>query len=403
MSTLDELTTPLAVSDVRTSILTVLATVGVDTTTWKKGSVLSTLITAVSIVIAALSTLTAQIAKLGFLSLSSGAWLALVAQYVFGVTKLTATFATTNVTLNNTGGGAYGPFNAFDVTFTNSATGKTYKNTAGFSVGSLQTGIVVPVQAIEAGTASNAAAGAIDTVPLLGVTCTNATAAIGTDDEADTDLQARALESLGARSPMGPWDAYAYVARSAGFDANGNPVLITASVPGTSFGITRINYAKDGVGGVDFYLATPSGTVTGDPGDPTTPLGAVQVLVNQYAEPVAVTARMHSAGAHTLNVAFEIWLYQNSATDAQIVAAAQATLAAYLPQRPIGGDVVLGVGAIWSSGLEAQIGTLKISGQPLPIFRVSVPQADLVLGANEVAVLGTVSAIAIHRVAKVQS
>lgn len=403
-STLEQLTTPLTLDEVRASIYAVLATVGVNTTTWKPGAVVRTIITACALVIAAASRMTALIAASGFLALATGNWLILCAKYTFGVDALEASFASGTVTLTNTGGGVYGPFAADTVTFSSSVSGKSYRNTSVFSVAALETGIVVNVRAIEAGSASTVNAGdlsAIVSPAMLGVLSSNSTAIIGQDAELDQALRLRSVESLGARSPNGPADAYAYIARSAGRDANGNPIIITASNPGASIGVNRVRPVKDGVGGLDLYIATATGGVTGTPEDLTSDLGIVDDLCQRYAAPLACTLRTQSAINRSVNVSYEIWLYQTSLTDAQIVQAINDGLNAFIPLRPIGGDVINGVGAVWASALEAIIGSAQAApSTPIGIFRTVLTTPDTVLASNEVPVLGVVTPISIHRIAR---
>jgi hypothetical protein len=236
---------------------------------------------------------------------------------------------------------------------------------------------------------------------MLGVSGSNTTAIIGQDDEEDETLRLRASESLGARSPNGPPDAYAYIARSAGRDSDGKPIIITASTPGASIGINRVRPVKDGIGGIDLYLATATGGVTGTPEDLTSDLGAVDDLLQRYCSPLASTLRTHSATPHAINVDYEIWLYQTSLTDAQIVAAINDALVAFIPGRPIGGDVIDGVGAVWASAIKSIIGTAQAApSTPIGIFRVDSALADTILSAFEVPTLGVVTPTAIHRIAR---
>ena len=126
------------------------------------------------------------------------------------------TFATGTVTIDNAGGNVYALVPG-DIVLLNSVTNKTYRNTETVNIASLQTGVVVAVQADELGSASSAAAGDVDAfvTPLLGLSVTNAASLVGTDPETDTALRARAMEKVGALSPNGPRDAYAYFAKSA--------------------------------------------------------------------------------------------------------------------------------------------------------------------------------------------
>src|SRR5687767_5936032 len=105
--TIESLTTPVTKDEAKEAIYEALATVGVNTTTWKPGAVVRTLVAIVAILFAACTNLIAEIAKSGFLELTSGSWLTLVARYVYGVTRLEATFGTGTLTLINSGGGVY--------------------------------------------------------------------------------------------------------------------------------------------------------------------------------------------------------------------------------------------------------------------------------------------------------
>src|SRR3712207_6412770 len=145
---IDDLTTPLTREQVQTKIYDVLALVGTRTTSWKPGAVARTMITACAVVIAAFSSLTALIARSGFLELAEGKWLALVAWYVYGVEKRYATFAEGEVTLTNTGGGIY-PMDAGDLIVGNPDTGAQYRNSGSFTLGALST-LTVPIVAVEA-------------------------------------------------------------------------------------------------------------------------------------------------------------------------------------------------------------------------------------------------------------
>lgn len=403
MASIDDLTTPLTLEEWRATFYGVLGTIGVDVTVWKPGAVLRTTITAVCLALAALSRLGASITRLGFVALSVGDWLEVSAYYNFGVSKLQSSFATGVVTVSNTGGAAYGPIAPGGFIVASAVSGKTYKNTTPFTIAPLQSGVSVAVQAVEAGAASTAGAGDISAVVsnLNGLTCTNAVALVGQDAEQDPALQLRSSEKLGALSPNGPRDAYAFVARSAGRDASGLPVIITPSSPGTSIGINRVNPVPDGVGGIDLYIATATGTVTGTAEDLTSDLGIVDDLLQRNAAPLTCTLRTVSAVAVAIAVGYEIWLYQTSLTDADIQAAITKSLAAFMPARPIGGDVIAAIGAIWLSGVEAAIAAATASGgQPLGIFRIDMTGTDTVLAPNQVPVLGNVTAVGIHRVAR---
>jgi phage-related baseplate assembly protein len=382
--TLDELTTPLTRQQVEAKIYEVIATLGTTTTTWKPGAVARTMIVACSIVIAAFSQLTALIARSGFLELASGAWLALVAWYVFGVEKEYGTYAEGSITLTNTGGGIY-TFDVDDLTVSNPASGKTYRNTSAFSLSALST-VTVAIRAVEAGSNSTSGPGTITametTIP--GVTCMNAAAVIGLDEEADPTLRARCGEKLGSLSPMGPWDAYSYAARNA------------RRSDLTRIGVTRVRSVKDGFGNLTVYVATASGTVTGAPNDITTDLGAVNEAIQRLAAPLAVTANVASATPLAIPVTYRVWMYNTSGlTQAEIVAAIAAKLVAFMAGQPMGGNILGVTGKIYRDAIATAIGAA------LPqIFHVIVdtPSGDTTLSISQVPVLGTVTPTAITQI-----
>ena len=84
---LDTLTTPLTVAEIKAAIYDTIASEGVATTGWKPGAVVRTVIAGVAIVLAAMSSLIALVAKSGFLELSEGDWLTIVAEKIYGTTR----------------------------------------------------------------------------------------------------------------------------------------------------------------------------------------------------------------------------------------------------------------------------------------------------------------------------
>lgn len=380
--TLDELITPLTSDQVRLSIYRVMAAVGVNTTSWKPGAVVRTMISATSIVMAGLSQLTANVARSGFLELSTGQWLTLVARYVYNVERITATFASGVVTMTNSGGGVY-ILDPGDLIVGNATTGKTFRNTQAITIGALSS-LDIVVEAVEVGSGSTSSPGAITTLetPLLGVTCTNALAIVGEDDELDAALRLRCSEKLGSLSPFGPPDAYAYAARNA------------TRLDGSNVGVTRVRVTKDGYGNVATYVASATGVVTGAASDPTTDLGSVDYAIQHNAAPLAVTAYTRSAEAVVIPVTYTAFMYNNSGlSEQQIKDLISAKLVLFIASQAIGGNVVGGdPGKIFQDAIRTAIGST------LPqIFHVVVtaPAADTVLAVNQVAVLGTVTATSI--------
>lgn len=385
-ATLAQLTTPLSVADATQAIYDAIAAQGISVTSWKAGSPMRTLVAALAILIAALSTLVSALAKSGFLAESSGDWLTLVAHYVYGVDRSTGTFAAGTVTLTNAGAGVYGGIPAGGIVVKASGSGKTYRSIGVVSIGAYAS-VVVSIQADEVGSASSAAAGAIDTMVSVfaGVTCSNAAGLVGEDAEDDATLQLRCSEKLGSLSPNGPRDGYAFAARGA------------KTTAGTSAGVTRVRTIADGIGGVDLYLAGPSGGIAGTVGDLTTALGAADDAVQTQAVPLAITCRTHSAGTVAVDVTYEIWVSStNTRADGQIQGDVATALNAFVSSRPIGGDVISpATGKVYQSAIEAIVGgavagTIKVA--------ITLPAADVSIGSTAAPIPGAYTCTAIHRV-----
>lgn len=380
--TLDELTTPLTTAEVRDSIYAGIAARGVDTTTWKPGAVVRTIIAAVAIVIAAFSRLVALIAAGGFLSLSSGPWLTLVARHVYGVERSEGTFAAGEVLVDNTGGGVFAG-DPDDLVFsTSTGDPRTYRNTAAFSIAAFATGVSIPVRAVEIGSGHSAAQNEIDQLEtvLLGVgNIRNPSALVGLDPELDPALQERARQKTGVLSPNGPRDAYSFVAQSA------------KAADGTPIGVTRVKTVADGVGGVDVYCATASGEVTGSAGDPATDLGAVAEAIHTQVEPLAITPTVQSGTPEPIAVTYELWLRDTTGlTDSEIETAIEVALAAYVARVPIGGEVLPGEpGRVYLDKLKAVIGA--VFADETVDLNVTVPAADVALVVPETPTLGAVT------------
>jgi phage-related baseplate assembly protein len=379
--TLDELTTPMTVEEVKTSIYTAIAAQGVDVTTWKEGAPTRTMIAAVAIVLAAGSKLQSLIAQMGFLALSQGEWLTQVALYVYGVERSDGTFATGEVTLTNTGGGVYAG-DPGDLIFINTTTEKTYRNTAAFSIAAFEPDVIIPIQAIEIGSASNAQGGEIDDfeTPLLGVTVTNADAVVGLDAELDAALVARCNAKTGILSPNGPADAYAYLALAATDD------------DGTPIGVTRVRTVPLGDGVLDVYVADATGEIA-DSDD----LDAIDELIQTRAVPLGITANVLSATPITVPVTYELWIRATSITDAAIREAVEEALTAFMASQPIGGiEIPPDSGKVYVSAIETVIGAVRLAD--VVKIEVTAPAADVGLATGEAPALGTVTCTAIHQV-----
>jgi phage-related baseplate assembly protein len=379
--TVDELTTPLTRAEVQASIYEVLTALGVNTTAWKAGGVVRTMIVATSAIFAAYSQLMANIARSGFLATASLEWLTLVAWYVYGIERRAATYASGVVVLENGGGGIYS-VDPSDLIVRNADTGHTYRNIEAFTINPGDT-IEVGIVATEPGTASNADALDITDMvsTLLGVTCSNPVGLFATDTESDTELRQRCTEMLGALSPMGPWDAYFVALRNA-----------TREADGSNLGVTRVNIEVDGYGHVDCYAATKTGAL------PAEDLPTAQLAVEQYAEPLAVTARVYSAVPLVVNITYSVWMYNTTgATEQEIKDAITASLTTFIQAQPVGGNVIddATTGYIY---LDRVRGAIAATYPEIFHVVITSPLTDIVMSVQQVATVGVMTAALIKQV-----
>lgn len=305
--------------------LDVAESVGLPVSSWRPGDptrsqyqylaeVLSTLEPSVQAVIAS-----------GFLDYAEGDALTNVALQVYGVSRTEATFAGAALVLENTGGGLYN-IAAGDVTFKSSVTGRTYRNTTG---GTLASGPGMTLElswvADEAGTLSSVGVDEIDEIvtALLGVEVQSSEAGLGVDEESDTSLRDRCRDSLGALSPNGPSDAYAFVARNSELTGVTNVTRVSVVAEDLGAGLT---------GQVYVYLAGSSGAVDA----PT--VAAVSDAIAQWAAPLCVTPNIASAA--NLAYSVEATVYVRSSlgkTESQVQTEAAAAVNTLLAGLPIGG------------------------------------------------------------------
>lgn len=352
-------------------------TVGVNTSTWQPGDPTRSLFHLESELLAALEETVANFIASGFLDYATGTWLKVLAEQVYGVTVPAATFATTTVTLTNTAGGVYEDEDIRGLVFRNSTNDKTYRveSTPGTTLTALGT-LDVVVVAEEAGSDSSAAAGEIDemVVPLLGVDCTNATAAVGQDEQDESVTRAQCRAKLASLSPNGPKGAYEYVLR-------------TPTLSGLPY-VPRVRrYPDSDVGEVRIVIAGPSGPISA--GDRDT----AEEAVLTYATPLCITPVVESATAVVIPITYEVWLYQRAnVTAEEAEEAIEARLEEVFADLPIGGDIIPPAtsGKVYRSLIESTI--LSLFGDDAFRVSVSLPAGDTALSNDEVATLGTVTA-----------
>jgi hypothetical protein len=356
--------------------LAIAETVGLNVSTWQVGDPTRAQFHLQSEALEALDSLRADFTASGFLDYATGIWLKILAHQVYGIEVPEASAATTDVVLTNTGGGLYADIEAGDLTFKNSTTEKTYHNTTG---GTLAAGpgttLTITVVADEAGSDSSAGAGEIDEMvtQLLGVTCTNPTAAIGTDEQDESVTRDQCRAKLASLSANGPKGAYAYVLR--------NPEL-----SGLTY-VPRVRtYSDSDIGEVRIIVAGPSGAISA--GD----RALAEAAVLAYATPLCITPVVQSAANVTVAITYELWIYARSnKTATEAAADVAAALAARFADLPIGGDVIppSTTGKLYRSLVESTI--LATFGDDAFRVSVTVPAGDTTISDDQVAALGTVT------------
>lgn len=380
--TLDELTTPITADQWKASIYDVMYRVGLNTTTWKPGAVVRTIVTATAIMLASLSKLIALIAGSGFLDLSTGPWLTLLARYQYGVERQPATFATGQVTITNSGGGIY-EYDPGDLVFINATTRKTYRNTGSVSIGSLAT-VTIGIQAIEAGTGSTAQPGAINLfeTPELGLSVTNAYPVVGIDEETDAALRVRCVEKLYTLAVGGAREAYSYWAKT------------TTRIDGSRTGVSRTRISDGStVGHVTVTIATSTGAATAED------LARVDSELRRIVLPAGATLTTQNASALPIAVACEVWVSAPTMTQAEVNAAITSSVVTFLYSVPIGGKPLVhgGQGYVFRDMLEAAI----VNTPDINVVHVTIatPSDSVAVGDTQVPVLnGSVTLTGFHQV-----
>lgn len=369
---IDSLINGMSVAECKATIYSVLQTLGMPTTGWRTGAVVRTIVALVAILYSAATQVMALLARSGFRLLAVGNWLTLVCKQVYNVDRNGATFATGYVTLVNHDNYVYEDIAPGDLVFSSTVTKKAYVNTGIVTINAGST-ITIAVRAKEAGSASTAAPGQIDTMvtPLQGVTCSNAESLIGTDEETDEQLRPRADAKLDALSPNGPAGAYYYVAT-------------TARRPdGSLIGVTRVRVSDPSERAeVTVWVADADGPLSPDD------LLLVEAAIQRLCVPWGITVTVLNAVPVEVACSYEAWLYTTSGLTIQQVETAIATaLSKWVTSQPIGGHVISpDPGKLFRHAMRAVI--MGVSPHMINV-EMSVPAADIELAQNEVPVFVT--------------
>lgn len=370
MLSIDELIGAPTEDEVFELFLFELETLGVPARSWRKGGVSRTILRVVAKAYFMFASLMRLAIRSAFLETAEGGWLTLLAYYVYGVTRVEATFATGQVQVTNSGANIYG-FNAEEVRFLWTAEGKAYANIAAFTLNPGETKLV-DVRAVEIGAASSAPPGTITSLEtyLDGVSVTNLESVVGLDAESDEEVRTACRNKLASFSVRGPRGAYAEAVRIAK-RIDGSPVNINRSSisPSSSTGIVTV------------YVAAPSGTP--DPDD----LTAVEESIEAHARPDSVTVNVLAVTEVPVSRTLTIWAKRVDGVSTDDIAAfVNAALVAEIAVYPISGipKPPSTQGYLYADFLA---GVAK--GAHVSIFDVDGTGADVALAPGEVATLLT--------------
>lgn len=357
-----DLITPATPDQMRTTIINAIVTLGVPADKWLRGAVFSTIISVLATVAAGFSTILASGIASMFLDYSAGAWLILLAYYVYGVVAQPATFASGQYSFTNSGGGSF-VISARTLQLVNSSKKTSYTNVADFTLSPLAS-LTIDISATQAGAASTAAPGAIDTIVTVmpGVSGTNALAVVGLDAESDPALRTRCQAARALSSNGGPRLAYEAAVKGA-INASGGSVNINrVSVsPASSTGIVTVT------------VAAPAGAVSAED------MTAAALAVENLVRPEGVT--VHVVAATAVNYANSLTVYARAlpGITAQLIHdAAEDDLTEWMAQYPIGGLPTTGGNFVFASGINSAIGEASTA-----IYAVT-GATDLALSSSQV-------------------
>jgi phage-related baseplate assembly protein len=297
-----------------------LISLGLRADLWRKGGVSRSILRVLAMAYSGMASLLNDAVRSAFLDYSSGAWLTLLAWFVFRVQRLTATFATGELTLTNSGGGIF-EYLSDEAIFKNSVTGKTYTNVSAFVLNPADV-LTIAIRAREIGTASNASPGDITEfeTTMEAVTATNAAAVIGTNAQEDEPLRQLCRAKVGWISPMGPRDAYEFAVLNAK-RPSGQPVNINRHRP----------YLDELHGILTIYCAAPSGAP--DPDDLTYVKSAVEAV-----RPDLAKVRVVAATVVTDTRSLVVYARRRDGLEAEALkVAAQKEIDSGMSTYPIGG------------------------------------------------------------------
>lgn len=215
MLTLQQLITPVTEDEALATALEILKQMGFQSTSWQSGSAQLILVRLFSRVWSTLTTVIAQIAAGGFTSLATGAYMTLVAKYIYNLDRNPASSTIGKIRLTNSAGAPTHTFAAGDIIIADAVNGATvyhsFTNTEG---GTLNPGTYLDIEfkADVPGVGSNIAPNVtlyLWTPSYVGMTPTNP--AYGTSNTwITTPGQAEESDQRLAQRCMGRFDKLSY-------------------------------------------------------------------------------------------------------------------------------------------------------------------------------------------------
>lgn len=311
---------------------------GLPVTSWRTGDPTKTQFEAQAEHLAILDQNLAEYVKGGYLDTATGVWLTIYAEQAYGVTRGAASVASAELTLTNSGAGVYS-WDANDLTFTNPTTGKTYKNAEAVSLSGVGATATFIFTAEEAGSASTTGDDTLELLTsVLGVTVTSNDAAIGIDEQSDSELRTACRESLAALSPNGPSDAYRYVATNS--ELTGATTCNKVAV-----------YADDPTGLVTVYVSNYADQVNAPD------LVLVENALRLLCLPLCVSLDVVNATQIDQNVTVSLFVHPSAVSNPSIKAIAELAIETLFVATPIGGRVHTSsiVGAVFAA-VESEVG-----------------------------------------------
>jgi hypothetical protein len=389
---------PSSTGAVLRDLLTSAIAEGIKVTAWATGSPTRAVYRSAADFGKAVYDIVGNIADNGMLESAIGEALDVIAEEVYGLVFPDATFATTDLLIDNTGGAeyAYSPDNP--LLLTSSYTKKQYTSIGTGVIVALTNGQTLSVRAVEAGSASTALAGQIDewVTPTDSLAINQPNAAIGEDEPSDDQKKAACKARVGfvpTASTIGAGGAagaYESVARS-GPDGQGGVVRTDE----TRITVTRVRVEPDGAGGVDVYLADEDGPLAvGD-------LSLVEAAILAYAKPIGVPVTVNNAAALPIACTLTIWIgASTTATDDEVKDAIETALVQYVQNVQIGGFDLGGGGIVpLRGGLEdAATDGAKTVARVLKLT-FATPAGDTAIAIDEVPTISGTPTITVNRVA----